>query len=119
MRDDVELVRPQSPDADPAAAAAQLNEERQRLLDEAMALAAERRLVESARHEYGTVHGLTPTDPEPSWVAEVRHHSGAIGGALGANPPIYDTPIQNMHPAEAAMVDIKFLEAEERQQRIC
>ena len=52
MRDDVELVRPQSPDADPAAAAAQLNEERQRLLDEAMALAAERRLVESARHEY-------------------------------------------------------------------
>ena len=103
---------PITPDTDSAATAAQLNEERLRLLDEAFALALERCWVGSARREYNVVHDLTPTNLEPSRVAEVRHRGGAIGRALGANPPVYDTPVKNMRVAEAAMADLERIRSE-------
>jgi hypothetical protein len=96
--------------------------DRQHLLVEAMTLAATRRRLESAQCEYDSVHGFTPAAAEPSRVAEVRIRGGAIGRALGAGRPVYDTPIKNMRVAQAAMADIEFLEGKEllqqQQQRI-
>src|SRR3990170_5029017 len=80
-----------------------------------------RRRLESVQREYDSVHGFTPAAAEPSWVAEVRIRGGAIGRALGAGRPVYDTPIKNMRAAQAAMADLEFLEGEEllqQQQRI-
>ena len=82
-----------------AAAAVQLNEDREQLLHEATALAATRRQLESSQREYDSAHGLTPPAAEPNRVAEVRIRGGALGRALGAGRPVYDTPVKNMRVA--------------------
>jgi len=90
------LQAPITPDADAAAAATHLNEDHQQLLLEATALAATRRQLESSQRGYDSAHGLTPPTAEPSRVAEVRIRGGALGRALGAGRPVYDTPVKNM-----------------------
>lgn len=50
---------------------------------------------------------------EPSRAAEVRLRGGAIGRTLGMTGPIYDTSVKNMRAAQAAVVDIDFLEGDE------
>jgi hypothetical protein len=84
---------------DTAQARAQLDEERKRLRDEAETLAAMQRRLESVQRERDAVYGFTPAAAEPSRIDEVQTRGAAIGRALGAAPPVYDTPVKNMRAA--------------------
>jgi len=103
---------------DAAQTRAQLDEERKRLRDTAETLAAVQRRLESAQRERDAAYGLTPTAAEPSRIDEVRTRGAAIGRALGAAPPVYDTPVKNMRAAQAAAVGLEQLRGEELQERL-
>lgn len=70
-------------------------------------LAATPRHLDSAQQECDATYGLTPTAIEPCRVVEVRAHGGTIGRALGAIPPIYDTPVKNMSAAQGGAVGLE------------
>lgn len=102
-----------APGAEPAAAAVELEETRQRLLNEATALAAAQCRMEAVQHEYNTAHSLTPAPDGPSQLGQVQHQGRAVGQMLGTDRPTYSSPVMNMRAAEAAIVELVHLEGKE------
>jgi hypothetical protein len=117
--------------ADPATAVAELEAMRQRILEEALEVAAAQQQLKTMLHEYNSVHGLTPTNDQPSCRGKVRRRGGDLGKALARDDPpvswlavvqtMYSSPVKNMRVAEAAPAELGNLEDEElrlKQQRL-
>jgi hypothetical protein len=111
------LRAPIVPNADPAAAAAELEASRKLLFTEAKELATAQRQLEAVRREYNTAHGLTPAGIEPSLQGDVQRRGGIIGELFGANRPVYATPVQNLRATEVAVEELDNLEGEAWQQQ--
>ena len=89
-----------------------------------MELAAARKQLEIAGHEYDRAHGLTPATVEPSRHGQVRRRGGELGGRMekdgepdpapAPTRPTYSTPIKNLRAARAAAEELPSLEGEER-----
>ena len=88
------------------------------MLDLSEMLAATRRCLEATQMEHAAAHGFTPAAVEPSWAADTRARGGAISRAFGAVRTVYETPIKNMHAAEAAAVGLDQLAGDELKERI-
>nr|XP_040243996.1 uncharacterized protein LOC120963429 [Aegilops tauschii subsp. strangulata] len=97
---------------------ARLEEDLQRLLDLSETLAAMQHRPDSAQRERDATYGFTSTAAEPSRVADVQARGGAIGRALGAIPPVYETPVKNMHAAQEDAVSLDQLQGEELKDRL-
>jgi hypothetical protein len=114
-------------DADPAAAAAKLEEERLRVLAEAEKLSAAKLQMEMETRELRAVYH----NVAPSQMSGLRRLGGNVGHELegdqrDAAPTapekrIYDTPAQNMKAAGVAMEELLHLDGDafERQRQRC
>ncbi|KAI5015220.1 hypothetical protein ZWY2020_056610 [Hordeum vulgare] len=108
------LKTPIATSANPTDARASLEEARRQILEEGIVIAAAKRLMKDAQHEYNSACGLTMTADGPSRLGEVRGRGRVITDILGAKQPIYDTPTANLRAAHAAMAEMPSLEGEER-----
>jgi hypothetical protein len=128
LKDTCEMLRtPIATNADPAAAAAKLKEERLRVLAEAEKLSAAKLQMEMETRKLRAVYH----NVAPSQMSSLRRLGGNVGRELegdqrDAAPTapekrIYDTPAQNMKAAGVAMEELLYLDGDafERQRQRC
>ncbi|KAI4990594.1 hypothetical protein ZWY2020_038957 [Hordeum vulgare] len=108
------LKTPVTASADPADARASLEEARNRILEEGIAVALAKRRLEATHREYNSTYGLTPISEAPNRLGSVRSRGRFIAEVLGGDLPTYETPAANMRAAQAAMEEMASLEGEER-----
>ncbi|KAI4972657.1 hypothetical protein ZWY2020_003582 [Hordeum vulgare] len=85
-----------------------------RILEEGIAVASAKRLMEATQREYNSAYGLTPISEAPSRLGSVRGHGRFIAKVLGGDQPTYETPAANMRAAYAAMEEMASLDGDER-----
>ena len=73
-----------------------------------------RRLSEAYQREMDRAVGGSPAPAGPSRLSAVQQRGVAIANLFGANRPVYATPVENIHAAQAATDELKNFEGEER-----
>ena len=83
------------------------------LLAEGRKLVSMRRLAEAHRREADREAFGTPPPSGPSRAGVVRQHGAVVADMLGVARPVYATPLENLHAAQAAVDELDGLGAEE------
>lgn len=122
------LTLPVAPNANSAQLQAELELERQKLLQEAVDVARARQELEISLREYNKAHGLNSTAVDnPRRVGEVRNRGRNLNAEIArdgrampavsasyvlALKPKYSTPVKNLRAAEAAAEELPNLTGE-------
>ena len=83
------------------------------LLNSANKFAAMRRLTKAYPCEIDRAVCGMPATGEPSRVGMIRQRGAAIASMLGAEHPVYATPMENLRAAQAAADELDHLEGDE------
>ena len=118
------LARPVHPGADPTLAQVQLDEQRQRLLEEAKEMALIWQELDIQTREYNIAHGFTSVANHPSRIGEIRQRgknlnaeisrdgrarSSAATSHMSAERPKYSSHVKNLRAARAAAAELSGL----------
>ena len=70
-------------------------------------------LTEAYQREVDRAAYGTPAAGGPSRLGAIKQRGAAIASMLGANRPVYDMPIENLHAAQAAVDELENLDGDE------
>lgn len=104
-----DLSAPIPADAD----AETLEARRLALIESGKKIATMRRLTEAYQCEVDHATSGTPAAGGPSRLSAIKKHGSAISSMLGADRPIYATPLENLHAAKAAADELEGLDGDE------